>query len=338
MTVSRNRPSLVGAALLWLAGDAAWAQHEAAIAVTWRGATCAEVDGLGPRIEAALPGRRAPGSLEVAADATADGWRATLTLDGAAALVRTIHANDCRSLVDAAELVAVVALDPFVLADEVAAVVAIGREPVDVIEDDAPPSSTPPPARRPSPRDDRGTASARLELGIGGIDLPGEGGRVGLALGWQRRRVRVEVPLRWSWPRVHEIDDAIDVRLQLVSALPRVCAVLGARALQVLGCAGIELGAMLAAGRGDGLVAARRRAAPWVAPHAGIAMSWRLVPRVSGWLGVDGAVAIGRPAFHVREPADAYQAGPASISLVLGLAVHFGSSFRTARRTESSDR
>lgn len=336
MTVSTNRPALFAALLAWANSGAAWARNEGAVAVTWRGATCPEVEQLEARIGDALEGPRSPSALEVEAEADADGgaWRGAITLRGATGLSRTIHADDCGGLVDATELVAIVALDPFVLVAQVAAV-APTNAPLDLPEPEVPPTSTPPVrAGNAPPPDTVAFGSARVELGIGGIDLPGIGGRVGLALGWQRRRLRIEAPIRWSWPRAHVIDATIFARVQLVSVLPRLCAVFGKRGLQLLTCGGAEIGTMIAAGRGDGLARTRLRAAPWAAAHAGVAVSWLLVPRLSGWLGVDGAVAFARPAFHVREPADAYLAGPASVSVIVGLAVHFGSSFRALRRTQ----
>lgn len=319
---------------MWTAATAAWARSDAEVAVTWRGATCSEAERLEARIGAALAGRVMPSVVEVDAQNSGGPWRGTLSLRGAAALSRSFHADDCRTLVDTAELIAIVALDPFVLTDEVAAI-AVAPEPPLV---DVPvPTTSQTVAPTPGPTSRRDTPPfglARFELGIGGIDLPGIGGRVGLAMGWQRRRLRIEAPIRWSWPRALVIDDTIEARIQMVSVTPRACAVFGQRALQLLTCAGAEIGAMIASGRGDGLVNERLRVAPWAAAHAGVAMSWRLVPRLSGWLGVDGAAAFARPAFHVREPADAYEAGPASVTVVIGLAVAFGSSFRAAGRTQ----
>lgn len=327
----------VAAAAPTAAGDAT------AIAVRWSGSSdCERSERVRRRIAEDLGGR-APATateLDVRVAGAQGAWRADLDLRGATAVQRSIVAVDCDALADAVALVGVVALDPFALAPRVRAtttiVVPMPAAPttgpaITARRDDVDPTARP---RPPARVRERVHGALRIELGASGFGLPGIGAVVGLAPLVEGDRWRFEMPVRWSLPREEVVREGVAGRYQLVAANPRGCFVPGRGPVGVPLCGGVDLGAMLGTGRGDGLASTTTAASPWVAATLSVAVRWRVHRRFATWLAVEGAVPFGRPTFHVQNPGDAYQAGPATLLVAIGGEVHFSSSSRSARRTQ----
>jgi hypothetical protein len=349
--VSSNRPWLatvvVGVALPGLQARAAPPPTSVEpIGVRWSGpGECERAERVRRRIAADLGDRVAttPSELDVRASGDASGWHATLELRGAAAMQRRLGARDCDALADAVALVAVIALDPFVLTPRVHAIahaqeVVVPAPAPGIAPDAAPPAfvrAPEPPPRGAGPRSRPAIhAALRVELGVSAFALPGIGPVVGLAPVLDGGRWRVEMPLRWSSPRERVVRDGVGGRLQLAAANPRGCWVPGRGAIGVPLCAGIEAGAMIARGRGEGLASTTTAASRWVAATLSVAVTWRVHRRFSTWLAVEGAVPFGRPRFHVVADADVHEAGPAALVVAIGGEVHFSSSRRARRRTQ----
>ena len=312
------------------------------VTVQWSGAdTCDGSERLRRRIADDLGAEVPESRLEVIVTEEPSRWHGTLTLRGASELRREIHADDCGALADALALVTVVALDPFAIVErmhvepEPAAIDA----PVEIPTVRAPEAATMPSvAPTPSmPRRSRPTihAGLRVELGVSAFALPGLGAVVGIAPLLDRGRLRVEAPVRWSLPRERSVDNEVSGRLQLVTIGPRACFVPGRAAIAALLCGGVELGAMIAAGRGRALVRSTTAAQPWVAAAAAVGLRWRVHRRFAIWLALESAVPFARPGFHVVKEGDVHRAAPATLSFAIGGEVHFPSSRGAARRTQT---
>jgi hypothetical protein len=310
--------------------------------VQWSGASeCDARERLRGRIEGDLGVAVPDTTLDVVVTGEAGRWRAAVTLRGASEMRRDIVASDCDALTDAIALVTVVALDPFAIVASLrrTAVVPEPREPppkATTVRTPAPKSVARPVPLDPPPRS-RPTAHAALrgELGVSAFALPGLGAVVGLAPLVDRGRLRIEAPVRWSLPREHGVRTDLDARLQLVTIGPRACFVPGRAAISALLCGGVELGAMIATGRGRALVRTTTVAQPWIAAAAAVGLRWRVHRRFAVWLALESAIPIARPAFHVVTDADVHQAAPATLSFAIGGEVHFPSSRRAARHTHT---
>lgn len=314
---------------------------DADLVVTWTGSTeCDGSERLRERITADLGSAVPPTGVDVVVVDDDGALRGELTLRGPSVLRRSIAASDCEALADALAIVTVVALDPFVIVARMdpAPIVPTQRPtPIAPPAVASRPAVAPPPAIGSRPRPPI-HAALRLELGASAFALPGLGAVLGVAPLFDRGRLRFEAPLRWSLPRQHTIRTGIGGRLQLVSVGPRACFVPGRGPIGVLLCGGLDLGAMIATGRGRALVRTTTAVQPWVAAVAAVGLRWRVHPRFATWLALEGAVPFARPAFHVVDDADVHRAGRATIAFAIGGELHFPPSARPSRRTQSSDR
>jgi hypothetical protein len=346
--VSRNRPrdcewlfaALALVALPQVASAAERHGEPVGVTVRWSGAdACDGGNRLRERIADDLGTAVPETTVDVVVTSENDGWRGAVTLRGASEMHREIVASECRALADAVALVTVVALDPFAIVERTHVVVDEPPEaPPEVPAVRTPaPAPTPVPAVVPPPRRPRPTPTAgvRVELGVSAFALPGLGPVLGLAPLVERGRLRIEAPVRWSLPRDHGVRDDVAGRLQLFTIGPRACFVSGHAAIGALVCGGLELGAMIASGRGRALVRTTTAAQPWVAAVAAVGLRWRVHRRFALWLAIESAVPFARPGFHVVADADVHRAAPATLSFAIGGELHFPSSRRTARRTQS---
>lgn len=114
----------------------------------------------------------------------------------------------------------------------------------------------------PAPKDRRPAAALRLHGGAEVGALPGPTGAVGLALGLLWPRLRVELQGTVLAPRT-TTGMTPPVTASLYSGAVHGCARPGRRAIEVLICVGLELGAMR--GETSGVPGARAAAAFWLA-------------------------------------------------------------------------
>lgn len=260
-------------------------------------------------------------------------WRAHLRVDGPVSLQRELTASSCTRVADAAAIVTVVAIDPFVLAPRVA--VALAPTQLDVVpeptlpaaEADAgvvaanPARAAVPAARLPRRRELAG--ALRVELGGWGYAMPGLGVALGLVPLLDVGRLRVELPVRWRTPSVRPVQPGVSVRTQQLAVGPRLCGVPRRGAIGVALCGGAEAGFISARGRGPALARDRLSVRPWASVTGAVAVDWRVHRRFALWLGLEGALALVRPAFHVVEAADAFRVGPATLFVAVGAELRF---------------
>lgn len=240
------------------------------------------------------PGRRV--ALEL--------WFAT----GAREERRTLTADRCAALVDAAALLIAVAIDeqaaqapePAPLAEPVpveAAAVPIAEEPAPapIVEEPAPPPVVQERAPAPVPRVG-GFVRPQGGLVLGAV--PGATGAAGLGFGVLWRRARLELQPMFVAPRT-AVKEGREVRASLVAVAALGCLRVGRGALEVPLCGGFEGGVMRGAASGpDGVSAV----GGWFAALVGAGAVWRVHPRVGLWASVQGSAAVRRPAFVLRGP------------------------------------
>ncbi len=274
-------------------------------------------------------------------EAAASGWTLTLTTTvGTLVDARSLEANDCSVLADAAALVAVVMLDPVRAADSIeqeAAAAQVAREE----EAKAQPVQPPPPAQpepEPEPEPERPRVErprtpfaprvlARLRGGGEFGAIPGGTGSfdfgVALAGLGAAGRLRVEVVGLYSIGRDVTSDNA-RVGVQLGAAAPRVCATLPAGPIEIPLCGGVEIGAMRADSNAP---AGGTTNALWIAAHAEPGVRWAFADRLSLWLSAQVIVPVRYPDFELRDPSDSsivedvYRPEPVAVRGLLGLEV-----------------
>ncbi|PCC72536.1 hypothetical protein SAMN02745121_08750 [Nannocystis exedens] len=177
---------------------------------------------------------------------------------------------------------------------------------------------TPPPA--PAPPPDPWRASLRLASVFDQGSLSGPTGGFAVALGVMRRRFRVELGAAGLAPRETRPDPtlAAGARLSLWTATLRACGVAGIRPrLELVGCGGLEAGALL--GAGLGVEGARTRAQPWFAVVVGPELAVPLTRGVAVTLGADAVVPVVRPLFVLDGVGPVFRANPAAFRAVLGV-------------------
>lgn len=257
--------------------------------------------------------------------APSTGYRLALdVVHGGIGETRSIDARACASLVRAAALVVALGVDPVAIVERH----AVPIEPVPTPER---PTTPPGGARAPidapraessSPPPSRSRWRPWFSVG-GGVErgaLPGITGGVAAALVVRRRGVRLELGGAWLGPRTAGIDVG-GVRVQLGVVTVRGCPELVLPRASVPLCLGVELGAM----RGDGrdAPAARTVHGFWAAPTASAGV--RLGRGAFGFLArAEVAVAAARPAFELRDPGDPLEVfTPGAVSARLWLGVEF---------------
>jgi hypothetical protein len=192
--------------------------------------------------------------------------------------------------------------------------------PADPLEPPPPaPVPTPPVTAPPAAPPDRLRGSLRLAGVFDQGGLPGPTGGLTAAFGVMRRAWRLELGVLGLVPRDTrpDPDRPPGARLSLWTGSVRGCGVARLRPrLELAGCGGLEIGALL--GTGLGVDDARTRAQPWLAAVVGTELAWPVGRRVALTLGVDAVVAILRPLFVVAG-GPVFRAHPAAFRATLGV-------------------
>ncbi|MEM6296115.1 MAG: hypothetical protein AAGA54_32885 [Myxococcota bacterium] len=283
------------------------------------------------------------GELEVDAVATPteDGrWSLTLGIafDGVRN-VRTLDADDCEALAEAAVLLIGLQLDAVSPGSEPEP--APEPEPIPEPESepkvDAEPEPEPEPTVEPEPEP---TVGPRLSetpateprvrvplavqgwlvgvgvgVSVGTVSLPGV--PVELAVGWAWPRLRLGLRGRYhAAPRV-EFGVGRDARVHAGMAGPEGCLRLGAGRVEVPVCGQVSVGGTRSSTRG----AARDRGGPWVETGADVGVAWAFAPRISlsGRLGVAVPLVGSR---YVVDDVVVFEPSPVAGRAMLGLEFH----------------
>lgn len=306
-------------------------------------AGCPDQDRVRSQIDALLGRPLDPSELilEGTIESTASGWTLTLeTTVGTLVDQRSLEANDCSVLADAAALVAVVMLDPVQAADSIedeAAAAEAARDEVartPVLPPETPPAQPDPdpdpvpdaePPRARSPFVPRVLARVRGGGEFGAI--PGGTGSfdLGIALAGlgAAARLRVELLGQYSLGRDATSPNA-RVGIQLGTVAPRFCATLPAGPLEIPLCAGVEVGAMRA---DSDAPAGGTTNALWLAAHAEPGIRWSFADRLSLWVSAQVVVPVRYPDFELVDPSDStivegvYRPEPVGVRGLLGLEV-----------------
>ncbi|WAS90763.1 hypothetical protein [Nannocystis punicea] len=263
-------------------------------------------------------------------------WELELILEprDAAPVARTVVAERCELLVDAAALMIAVAIDPDLLAEPAPAAAPLAR-PVDdiplavpVVRDSpaAPPLARPPstdlarPVGRPAPAL-RGTLAVAAGLDVGALPRPAPGFVV--RLGFLARRVRAEVGAgHWLEQSVRVAGTGTGGDLRLTAAQLLACPRLALRRVEFPLCAGLELGAMR--GRGVGVVTPTVDRVVWLAVLADARVQWVPVPRLALGLQLGLAAPLLAARFRLRgEDGDLHRAAPVAFRGAFAIELRF---------------
>jgi hypothetical protein len=300
---------------------------------------CPDVQVVSDRIADLLGRGVQPGEIELRGTITAvaTGWSLQLdTRVGELEDSRSLDANDCSVLADAAALVAVVMLDPVLAAATIetraAAAAAVTKEvtikttppPPKIPEAEREPEPPPPPrARRwdrppPRPRRSGEVPGLWLRARAGGEfgAIPGGTGGFEFAFAIGGDRLRGEIVGAYFIGR--PTNDGL-LRVHLGTATPRVCGMIVAGPIDVPLCAGIELGGMLGQSDAVGIQSETRF---WLAAQAEPGIRWAFSKRVSLWVGVQAFVPIVFPQFELQgvgDPQRVHRPNPAGLRGLAGL-------------------
>lgn len=287
----------------------------------------------------------APGQVQVEARITAVGpHQHRLEIDltaGARHESRTVTADTCAALVDAAALLVVLVVDgpaPPEPAPDEATTPATDDAPQVEPEADAarPAAAAVPPAtqvvQEPSQRESAAPRSPVNRWRPGGLlrvhggpevgALPGPTGAVGLGVGLLWRHFRLELQGTYLARRTTEGAPA-EVRAFLGAGSMLGCARLGQGALEFSPCVGLEPGVM----RGVAVDTGAARSGRWLAVVVSAGAAWRVRPRVALWGALMGVAAVHRPSFQRGAPGQVvvlFEPPVASIRLVFGVELRFG--------------
>ncbi len=255
---------------------------------------------------------------------------------------RSLTANDCSVLADAAALVAVVMLDPVLAAATIESRAAAAAAIEEQLEPETPPPAPELPEAEPQPKKaaaarprrrwdrppprplgagERPGAWLRLRGGGEFGAVPGGTGGVELAIAVGGDRLRGEIAGAYWVGRPTPDGRA---RVHLGTATPRVCGMIAAGPIDVPLCAGAELGGMLAQARSDEIDSVTRF---WFALQAEPGIRWAFSKRVSLWVAAQAFVPIVFPEFELRDPTGTaqpqrvYRPSPAGLRGLAGLEV-----------------
>lgn len=297
------------------------------VALSWSAPqACPTRDAVATQIERLAPSamlvdsQPAALSVEAIVSETPDGLAADVTVrSDAESRTRTLVAEDCVLLARAVGLVAAVALDPVVVARQLEP-----QPPAAIPEPEPVPDPKPEPqpdltgdepdelpfrggprfvsSDRPDPPRTRPALDygARLGLGVGGLVLPGAGPGFVAAPWLGVERFIAQLSVQYWTPRLEELDGVdAGARFQLVAFGARACPVLGSGRFRFPMCIGVDLGPMIASGRGDQIMNERTPVDLWAAAIVQPGFEVALTPRVGLWAAFEAAISVRRPAFHV---------------------------------------
>lgn len=280
----------------------------------------------------------APG-LHVVGEVTRNGQGYRLQLrvtQGEQIDVRTLDADRCETLAEAAALVASVGWDPVatvqalelpapddggllpdpldspsVTQEPRGSVAGGGRSPArGTVATDRPPS-------RERPRRDRSVGLwLRARGGVGVAVVPHADAIVDLALAVGTARVRGELLGAWASPRSRGVG-ADGLRVQLGSVTPRICATVPQGRVDLVACGGVALGAM------RGVRGTAARVVPWIAAHADVGLRIVITPRLSAWVSAVVELPLRYPRFVIHaadDPRDTRELFRPSVASLRGLA------------------
>lgn len=266
-------------------------------------------------------------------------WELALTIEprDAPAVARTVVAERCELLADAAALMIAVAIDPDLLVDPPASRVApTSRQPVDIPlapdPTDSPPLVPAPrprapardasPARAPDPRPRlRAALQFAAGLDVGALPRPAPG--FTLRLGLLARRVRAEVGAsHWLAQSAPIAGTSARGDLRLTTAQLMACPRFARRRLELPVCAGLELGAMRGAGVGLAVPTVDR--VLWFAVVADARLLWVPVPRLALGLHLGFAAPLLTARFRVDGlDEDLHRAAPIAFRGALAIELRF---------------
>lgn len=294
-------------------------------------ATCPGTQEVAHRVALSIPpGERATRRVDAAATVStsaADQWQLALVIDtGDGTITPTANAADCETLVDAAVVHLVMALEP-----------AAAVEPSEPTEPSATDSVVPP---RPPVDNDRDTPARVRGLfgGGGGVGfglLPRVDGWIALNGGVLIRTrsqrvvsfVRAEVFVGHGLAQTQRLAAGNDAGVRVAAwwVGPRACwepVVAGRSDLATFSfplCGGLEFAAM--AGRGEGVQQSLGATRLWFGFAAGASAQWQPLRRLGLRLGAESFVTATRPSFTLDRGAPVYTVGRAGVRALLAVQV-----------------
>lgn len=251
---------------------------------------------------------------------------------------RTLRSADCSTLTMAVALVIAVQADPVATASTLESVVEresesetealVVPETDAVVEPELQPESVPDPGPEPEPvlepraadRTPRSRDPPRIGFGVAvagdlGV-LPGAAANLELSVGPVWRRFRLDAAGLATVAPSFDFAAGAGASFSGIAGAVRACGVLGASRLEVLPCGGMELGALIARGRGT---ATESVTATWAAAFAGVRP--QLVLRDRYGVGVMAEVVV--PVLRHE-----YSVGDEALFVTGRLAARLGATFR----------
>ena len=262
-------------------------------------------------------GPRVPVSIEVAPSEGAWAVRITLEHPGEAAPhERRIRGATCAEVADAAAVVVAVALAEGVAPRPpapAAAPTAIVVTPPAADSAEAAPLHDAP-ALHPGLRVSGGADFASLPAPTFGVETAAV-----LVFGANRVEARGSLWLPEAAPAAAGV--MASARIPLYAAGARYCRALLEGAIDIGGCAGVEVGALR--GSSDGVTHPATGTSPWVAPGLGVLGEWVFAPHLALALGLEGLAPLVRESFQVTGLGELYRPPPITARALFGLETRF---------------